>query len=110
MRAAAVTALVTVLSLGAAHADTFRFSDTQRPGGVARSDVAFHYKPNPPRSRTRARDPRLNPGDDYISTDNGMSCKDVGGIGICGPPRGTVHYRNPDGQNCTRTGLMEICS
>jgi hypothetical protein len=138
MRAAAVTALVTVLSLGTAQADTFLFSDTQRPSGVARSDAAFRadehacgadannhfgnvaafkkcmrrhgwvndaYKPNPPRSR----DPRLNPGDDYISSDTGMSCKGVGGIGICGPPHGTVHYRNDEGQNCTRTGLMSVC-
>ena len=109
MRAAAVTALVTVLSLGAAQADTFRFSDTLRPDGVVRSDAAVQvaYKPKPPRRRA---DPRLNPGDDYISSDTGMSCKNVGGIGICGPPRGTVHYRNDEGLNCTRTGLMEVCS
>jgi hypothetical protein len=138
-RAAAVAALVTVLSLGAVRADTFLFTDTLRPGGVARSDSAFQadehrcgadandhfgnvaafkkcmrthgwvndaYKPNPPRSR---RDPRLNPGDDYTSSDTGMSCKDVGGIGICGPPHGTVHYRNENGENCTRTGLVSIC-
>ena len=138
MRAAAISALITVLSLSAAQADTFLFTDTLRPGGVARSDAAFKadehrcgadandhfgnvaafkkcmrahgrvndaYKPNPPRSR----DPRLNPGDDYISSDTGMSCKSVGGIGICGPPRGTVHYRNENGENCTRTGLVSIC-
>jgi hypothetical protein len=38
-----------------------------------------------------------------------MSCKDLGGIGICGAPRGTVHYRNDKGENCTRTGLVSIC-
>ena len=139
MRAVVMTALVTVMSLGAARAEMFLFSDTLRPGGHARSDAAFkadehrcgadandhfgnvaafkrcmrargwvndEYHPDAPRSR----DPRLNPGDDYISTDTGMSCKDVGGIGICGPPRGTVHYRNSEGLNCSRTGLMEICS
>ena len=53
---------------------------------------------------------RLAPGDDYISADTGMSCKNLGGIGICGPPRGTVHYRNDKGENCTRTGLMSICN
>ena len=139
MRAVAATALVTVLSLGAAQADTYLFTDTLRPGGHARSEAAFQadehrcgadannhfgnvaafkkcmrargwvndaYKPNPPASRA---DPRLNPGDDYISSDTGMSCKSVGGIGICGPPRGTVHYRNEEGQNCTRTGLVSIC-
>jgi len=140
IRAAAVTALVTVLSLTAALADTFEFSDAQRPGGHARSDAIlradehrcgadanFHfgnvaafkkcmrshgwvvggYIPNAPASR---RNPNLQPGDDYISTDTGMSCKDVGGIGICGAPRGTVHYRNEDGLNCTRSGLMSVCT
>ena len=42
IRAAAVTAIVTVLSWGAARADTFLFTDTLRPGGAARSEVAFH--------------------------------------------------------------------
>jgi hypothetical protein len=139
MRAAAVSALITVLSLGAAHADTFLFSDVLRPGGVERGNAAFHaderrcgadandhfgnvaafkkcmrargwvndeYRPNPPAAR---RDPRLNPGDDYISADTGMSCKDLGGVGVCGPPHGTVHYRNENGENCTRTGLVSIC-
>ena len=67
--------------------------------------VADAYKPDPPKSRA---DSRLAPGDDYISADTGMSCKDLGGIGICGPPRGTVHYRNDKGENCTRTGLVSI--
>jgi hypothetical protein len=134
-----VTAIVTVLSLGAARADAYYFKDAQRPGGVVRSDAAleadehrcgadagFHfsnvaafkkcmrahgwvtsgYEGDPPKSR---RDPRLAPGDDYISSDTGMSCKDLGGIGVCGPPRGTVHYRNENGENCTRTGLFSIC-
>ena len=52
---------------------------------------------------------RLAPGDDYISADTGMSCKNLGGIGVCGPPHGTVHYRNDKGENCTRTGLVSIC-
>jgi hypothetical protein len=37
-----VTAIVTVLSLGAPRADTYLFTDTLRPGGVARSEAAFH--------------------------------------------------------------------
>jgi hypothetical protein len=137
--AAAVTAIVTALSTGAAQADTYYFRDTLLPAGVARSDATLQadehrcgadanghfgsvaafkkcmrahgwavsgYEGDPPKSR---RDSRLNPGDDYISVDTGMSCKDVGGIGICTPPRGTVHYRNENGENCTRTGLVSIC-
>jgi hypothetical protein len=69
--------------------------------------VADAYKPDAPKS-PRA-DSHLAPGDDYISSDTGMSCKDLGGIGICGAPRGTVHYRNESGENCTRTGLVSIC-
>jgi hypothetical protein len=139
IRAAVATALVTVLGLAAAQADTFEFRDVRLPGGIARSDVAlqadehtcgadanFHfanvaafkkcmrargwvqsgYILNPPASRANAH---LQPGDDYISTDTGMSCKDMGGVGICGAPRGTVHYRNENGENCQRTGLVSIC-
>ena len=139
MRTAAVAAMVTVLSLGAARADTFEFRDVRLPGGVPRSDailqadehacgadanfhfanvaafkkcmrahgwVADAYKPDAPKSRANSH---LAPGDDYISSDTGMSCKDLGGIGICGAPRGTVHYRNENGENCTRTGLVSIC-
>jgi hypothetical protein len=127
-----------VARLGAAQADTFEFRDVRLPGGVARSDATlqadehacgadanFHfanvaafkqcmrargwvqsgYIANAPASRNS----HVQPGDDYISTDTGMSCKDVGGIGICGAPRGTVHYRNENGENCTRTGLVSIC-
>jgi hypothetical protein len=139
IRSAAVTVLVTVLSMGAARADTYQFTDVLRQGGVARSEASFQadehrcgadandhfgnvaafkkcmrahgwvadgYIPNPPAARANSH---LQPGDDYISTDTGMSCKDVGGIGICGAPRGTVHYRNENGENCVRTGLVSIC-
>jgi hypothetical protein len=126
IRAAGATALIAVLSLGAARADTYQFSDVTRPGGHARGAAAFNadehscgadandhfgnvaafkkcmrahgwvadgYIPNPPASRAN---PHFQPGDDYISSDTGMSCKDVGGIGIgiCGAPRGTVYYQN----------------
>src|ERR1700721_825987 len=137
-RTAAVSAILMALSLGAAQADTFEFRDVRLPGGVARSDAIlqadehpcgadapFHfgngaafkkgmrahgggqsgYIPN----QAATRNSHLQPGDDYISTDTGMSCKDVGGIGICGAPRGTVHYRNENGENCVRTGLMSVC-
>ena len=140
IRAGAVTVIITLSSLGAARADTFLFTDVLRPGGVARSEAAFqadehrcgadandHFgnvaafkkcmrahgwvadarKPDRPKSRVN---PHLAPGDDYISTDTGMSCKDLGGIGICGAPRGTVHYRNENGENCTRTGFVSICN
>src|SRR6516165_9344858 len=122
IRATAVTAIVTVLSLGAARADTYLFTDTLRPGGDANNHfgnvaafkkcmrthgwVADAYKPDPPKSRA---DSRFAPGDDCICADTGMSCKNLGGIGVCGPPRGTVHYRNDKGENCTRTGLVSIC-
>ena len=141
IRAAATAAIVTVLSLGAAQADTYVFKDVLRPGGVARTleakradayrcgadatgafphaIVAAYTRcmrthgwvvqrriPEPP----QVRDPRLAPGDDYIDQTTGMSCKNTGGVAICGTPRGTVHYQNDEGLNCTRSGIVEVCS
>ncbi len=140
IRTAAVTAIVTVLSLGAARADTYVFKDVRRPGGIERgldakradahrcgadgngqfSNVAAFKKcmrthgwvavrhiPDPPSPK---RDPRLAPGDDFIDPDSGMSCKISGGFQICGTPNGTVHYRNDEGLNCTRSGIVNVCS
>jgi hypothetical protein len=47
----------------------------------------------------------------YIDPETGMSCQDVGGIGICDPPQGTVKYFDSEqGLNCQRTGLVAICT
>jgi hypothetical protein len=46
----------------------------------------------------------------FIDPDTGMSCRNVGGASICVPPQGTVHYRDQDGLNCTRTGIVSFCS
>lgn len=48
--------------------------------------------------------------DRYIDQYTGMSCKDYGGIAVCVPPQGTVHYHNRHGLNCTRTGLVAVCT
>ena len=137
-RSAAATVMLTVLSLSAAQADSYHFKDVLRPNGHARSlsakladgrscgasgsrfsgDVtAFkqcmrahgwvvdHYTPDPK--------PRVRAGQSpstYIDPDTGMSCRNVGGIAICEPPHGTVHYRNEEGLNCTRTGIVAVCS
>ena len=73
----AVSVLLTVLSLGAAQADTFEFRDVRLPSGVARSDAILQA--------------------------DGHAC------GADGAPRGTVHYRNENGENCQRNGLVSIC-
>jgi hypothetical protein len=39
----------------------------------------------------------LASGEDYISLDTGMTCKDVCGIRDLGELRGPVHYRNDKG-------------
>jgi hypothetical protein len=40
-----------------------------------------------------------------------MDCQNFGGAAVCTPPDGTVHYFDPDqGLNCTRTGIVSICS
>jgi hypothetical protein len=56
--------------------------------------------------------PRKQAADDggFIDPDNGMLCHDAGFGAICVPPQGTVHYTNQHGLDCTRTGLMSVCS
>jgi hypothetical protein len=40
-----------------------------------------------------------------------MDCQNFGGAAVCGPPSGTVRYYDPEqGLNCTRTGLVSVCS
>ncbi len=46
----------------------------------------------------------------YIDPDTGMSCQNYGGVAVCGPPQGTVHYRDEEGLNCTRTGIVSVCT
>ena len=46
----------------------------------------------------------------YISSDTGNVCRTYGIVAVCTPPNGTVHYTNDEGLNCTRTGLMSVCS
>jgi hypothetical protein len=48
--------------------------------------------------------------DSFIDPDTGMSCRNIGGASICDPPQGTVKYQNRHGLNCTRTGIVSICS
>jgi hypothetical protein len=46
----------------------------------------------------------------FIDPDNGMLCQNSGFAEVCGPPPGTVHYTNKHGLNCTRTGIMSVCT
>jgi hypothetical protein len=48
--------------------------------------------------------------DSFIDPDTGMSCRNIGGASICEPPQGTVKYQNRHGLNCTRTGIVSVCS
>jgi hypothetical protein len=66
-----------------------------------RATTAVRTKTEQPQSTRNAKT--------YIS-DTGMICRDVGGIGICDPPQGTVNYISRHGLNCRRTGLVSICS
>jgi hypothetical protein len=35
----------------------------------------------------------------------------MGGAAVCTPPNGTVKYYDPEqGLNCTRTGIVSVCS
>jgi hypothetical protein len=46
----------------------------------------------------------------YIDPDTGLSCRNFGGIAVCDTPHGTVHYQSREGLNCTRSGIVNICS
>jgi len=48
--------------------------------------------------------------DGFIDPDTGMSCRNIGGASICDPLQGTVHYRNRHGLDCTRTGIVSVCT
>ncbi len=53
---------------------------------------------------------RLRPGH-FIDHDTGMDCQNIGGASVCTPPNGTVKYYDPDqGLNCTRSGIVAVCS
>jgi hypothetical protein len=137
-RSAAAAVIVAVLAVSAAHADTYHFKDVRKPHGHARSLsakfadgrscgasgtrfsgnvnafeqcmrnhgwVVDRYTPDPK--------PRVSAGGNastYIDPDTGMSCRNFGGVAVCDPPQGTVHYRNDEGLNCTRTGIVSVCS
>ena len=54
--------------------------------------------------------PSRQKDDTFIDPDTGMSCRNIGGASICEPPQGTVKYQNRHGLNCTRTGIVSVCS
>jgi hypothetical protein len=60
----------------------------------------------------RKTSPRNTAQDDggFIDPDTGMVCHNTGFASICDPPQGTVHYTNPHGLNCTRTGIVAVCT
>jgi len=134
----AVIVLV-ILSVGAAQAeDGYHFKDVLRPNGHERSLSAkladgrscgakgSHFSGDPApfeqcmrahgrgvdryRPDPKARVSRGGGPSTYIDPDTGMSCRNFGGVAVCDPPQGTVHYRNEEGLNCTRTGIVAVCS
>ena len=55
-------------------------------------------------------DAKVAPGH-FIDHDSGMDCENVGGASVSSPPNGKVRYYDPDqGLNCTRGGLVSVCS
>jgi hypothetical protein len=66
--------------------------------------------PTAPSDPSFSSNAKLKPGH-FIDHDTGMDCQNFGGASVCVPPNGTVRYYDPDqGLNCTRTGLVAICS
>jgi hypothetical protein len=135
---AAETVMLTVMSLSAAQADNYHFKDVLRPHGHerrqsakladarscgasgshfsgnmtvfercmgARGWVVDHYTPDPKPPVGATTDSST-----LIDPDTGLSCRNYGGIAVCDTPQGTVHYQNRYGLNCTRTGIVNVCS
>jgi hypothetical protein len=131
--------LLAIAAAGAARAeDNYRFKDILKPNGHERSLSAkladgrscgakgshFSGDPGPFEQCMRAHgwvvdrytpDPKARVGSGknpsaYIDPDTGMSCRNYGGVAVCDPPQGTVHYRNEEGLDCTRTGIVAVCS
>ena len=66
--------------------------------------------PTDPTDPNFSSNAKLKPGH-FIDHDTGMDCENIGGASVCGPPSGTVRYHDPEqGLNCTRSGLVAICS
>jgi hypothetical protein len=66
--------------------------------------------PTPPSNPNFSSNAKLKPGH-FIDSDSGMDCENIGGASVCGPPSGTVRYYDPEqGLNCTRQGLVSVCS
>jgi hypothetical protein len=116
-RTIAIAALI-LCSLSPAFAAThyeMRYHDMVRPNGHKVSDAAFNAALNACFSQTglSRNAPASQAFKDCMKAHNEqwVSTRLVQGLGaICTPPQGTVHYTNQHGLNCTRTGLMSVCS
>ena len=92
----------TGLSRAAADTDAFKACMSGR-------GYQWKWTKDVPDSPRTSRTARQN-DDTYISSDTGNVCHSYGIVGICTPPNGTVNYTNDEGLNCTRTGLVSVCS
>jgi hypothetical protein len=85
-------------------------ADTRRCAAVGADYESWEFK-NCMRGRGwQYSHTHYGPSDTYIDPDTGLSCRNVGGASICETPQGTVKYRNSEGLNCTRSGIVEVCS
>ncbi len=52
------------------------------------------------------------PKGSYIDSDTGLLCHNSDGASFCESPPAdmTVHYTNKHGLNCTRTGIVAVCT
>jgi hypothetical protein len=91
----------------AAHVCDLRFGVVENGAITSASYKSCMLKQGWKYQSTARTAPRANT---YIDSDTGMSCQDVGGGSLCFPPQGTVHYQNRHGLNCTRTGIVSVCS
>ena len=122
---AMLTSVVTAASIVCAHADTSTYiwlgqgqwTDENLQTAAAICDRKYGAVQNGEVTSSRYKSCMLQQHWRYQSTaretidpDTGMNCHDAGGWSVCVPPSGTVHYQNRHGLNCTRTGIMSVCS
>ena len=128
MKRTVLAVSVALGTIAAAHADTSTYiwqgkgqwSDAELQAAAQVCDARYGAVQNGSITSSKYKRCMLGQGWRYQSTarvktfidpDSGMSCHNEGGMSVCIPPQGTVHYFDPDqGLPCTRTGIVSICS
>jgi hypothetical protein len=86
--------------------DTQAFKDCMTTHGYTWTSTRLVQ--NPPSRSVASAIPKGH----FIDPDTGLLCYNAGGASICESPPAdmTIRYTNKHGLNCTRTGIVGVCS